>query len=120
MHDECQNCRFDHVHHVQEAGEAAPSVSKDTKMEDAELASKGVKDSDGKPVEGGSKGTKRAAEHEADVENSAGSLTLAPSAKRQKTDADWGELIVTAGSLGHTPFGTSLRCHTMLQGCCMA
>ncbi len=91
MHDSCEHWCPDHVHHVQGASEAAPSASKDTEMEDAGLASKGVKDSDGKHVEGGSKGTKRAAEHEADVENSAASLTLAPSAKRQKTDADWGE-----------------------------
>ncbi|DBB00253.1 TPA: hypothetical protein ACH3X1_014082 [Trebouxia sp. C0004] len=72
------------------AAEAAPSVSMDTEMEDAELAGKGVEDNDGKHVEGGSKGTKRAAEHEG-AENSAASLTIAPSAKRQKTDADWGK-----------------------------
>ncbi len=76
------------------AAEAALSVSKDTEMEDAGLASMGVKDNDGKHTEGGSKGTKRAAEHEAGAENSAVSLTLAPSAKRQKTDADWGELLL--------------------------
>ena len=110
-------CCPDHVHHVQEAedsskqaehntsqaskqpskeaaAEGAPLVSKDTEMEDAELASKGVEDNDGKHVGGGSKGTKRAAEHEAGAENSAASLTVAPSAKRQKTDADWGELVV--------------------------
>lgn len=91
MHDSCQSQCPNHVHHVQEAAKAAPSVSKDTEMEDAGLASEGVKDNDGKTVEGGSKGTKRALEHEADAENSA--LTHAPSAKRQKTDADWGELL---------------------------
>ena len=64
-------------------------------MEDAELASMGVKDNDGKRVEGGSKSTKRAAEHEAGAENSTVSLTLAPSAKRQKIDADWGELLLS-------------------------
>ena len=87
------------MHHVQEAAEAAPSASKDTEMEDAELASKGHKDNDGKPVEGGSKGTKRAAEHEAGAESSTASLTLAPSAKRQKTDADWGESLLNQSLL---------------------
>jgi len=108
------------VHHVQEAAEAGPSASKDTEMEDAELASKGDKDSEGKHVEGGSKGIKRAAEHEADVESGTASLTLAPSAKRQKTDADWGEFLVTAGSLGNMCPWTSLCCHIMQQGRCMA
>lgn len=121
MHDDCQVYCPDHLHHVQEAAdsskqaehntsqaskqpskeaaakaaaEAAPSVNKETEMEESDLASKGIKDNDGKHVEGGSKGTKRAAEHEAGAESSAASLTLAPSAKRQKTDADWGVLLV--------------------------
>ncbi len=112
VHDDCQIYCPDHVHHVQEAedsskqaehitsqaskqpfnkaaAEAAPSVSKDTEMEDAELASKDFRDN-----KAGSKGTKRAAEDEAGAESSAASLTLAPSAKRQKTDADWGELVI--------------------------
>lgn len=69
------------------ANEAA--APKDDEMAEAGEASKGTKEKDAKDAEGGGKGTKRAAEDEASAEQVAASLTVAPTAKRQKTDAEW-------------------------------
>lgn len=60
-------------------------------MED-EQAMSGTKNKDGEEAERGSRGVKRPAEEEArgGQDADAGSLRIAPSAKRHKTDAEWG------------------------------
>ena len=69
------------------ANEAA--APKDDEMATAGEASKRTTQKDDKDAEGVGKGTKRAAEDEASAEQVAASLTVAPTAKRQKTDAEW-------------------------------
>jgi len=87
--------------HAKEAAAEASFVIKDTEMAEAEQPSKGTEDIDAKDAEGAGKGTKRPAEEEGSAEKGAPvSLTVAPSAKRQKTDAEWGGLLTGHRSEG--------------------
>ena len=86
------------------ASKAAPARAKGTQHPNKEATTKGGAEA-GAPVEVGSKGnqhrgegtgkgTKRPAEAETDGQaHAASALRLAPHAKRQKTDAEWGMVI---------------------------
>lgn len=85
------------------ASKAAPAKVKVTQQADAEAAAEGgavvgaVEGSKGSQNrgEGSGKGTKRPAEGEADEQaHAASTLRLAPNAKRQKTDAEWGRAML--------------------------
>lgn len=74
------------------AAEPTTAVSKNSEMVEAEQAMNGTKNIDGEEAERGGRGVKRPAEEEArgGQDADAGSLRIAPSAKRHKTDAEWG------------------------------